>query len=300
MRKLLALIAALFSTATLAQQPGYSTYQGTGQFPLSDPFFLAVIAPTLTVFTQPTGGYTLANGTGSCTLSAGTKKIIVVFGQSLSMNYSNPAYSVTNPTKNFTLNPFDGLCYQTQGTLVGTQTTTTFVSYLAKTADLLITNDSISGGVIIVPMMYGGTTVAQWTKAGATSFPYLYNNIAVAAHRLAALSITPTEIIWEQGTTDAINGTSQGSYTASLAIVIAQFKALWPGVPILINTESWNGSAVVTAIQNAQAAAIDNVSTFAGANTDTITGGGRYDTLHFNSTGFSSAASLLETAIVAH
>ena len=299
---LITLLLCLLPLSARSQQPGYSTYLGSGAFPLTNPFFIA-LNPFTGVVTTTSAGYTLANGTGACTLGAGTKKIILVLGQSLGLNYAQITYSVTNPTKNFTLNPFDGLCYQTQGALVGTQTNGSaggFSSYLAKTADNLITNSEAPGGVIIIPVMYGGTVVAQWTQGSAGSFPHLWNNINVIARRLLAISLTPTDIVWEQGTNDGIAGTSQASYSASLAIVIALLKINWPTVPILINTESWNGSAVNSGIQAAQAAAIDNTTTFVGCNTDAFGNADRYDTLHWNSTGYPLVASCLETAVAAH
>jgi hypothetical protein len=279
-----------------AQQPGYSTYQGTGQFPLSNPFYMSLGAPSAGAIPGPSG-YTPA----SCALGAGPKKIFVVFGQSLAQSSANDTYAVTNPTKNLTFDIFTGTCFQSQYAPVGVPAIANG-SYLVRTCDNLITNDSISGGCIIVPVMSGGTLVAQWTQASATSFPYLWNNIAVIAHMLAGAGLTPTEIVWEIGTSDCINGTSQSAFSSAFAGPIAQTEAMWPGVPVLINQESFNGTSVCSAIQAAQTAAVDGVSTFHGGNTDAVGNTGRWGTppLHFNSAGAPLAASSLEAAIVAH
>lgn len=308
-RFLLAGFALLIAAAAVAQQPaGWGAYLGSGQNPLLDPFY---IAPT-NLPIQGAGGYTQA----SCTLGAGTNKVIVVAGQSLYANTANDSYAVSAPTKNLTFNAFDGNCYQTQYTMVGTFSCPSSASgvcggtfccgsALARMGDNLINNDGIAKVIIVGPIDQAmvGSLIANWSNPQV--YPYLINNLAVVGRRLAAAGLAPTELVWEQGTSDGTAGTSQASYAASLQKIVAAFHSVWPGVPLLINTESfWNGS-VNTGIQAAQASVVDNVTVFAGADTDTIGNSGRYSAggnppTHFNSTGSPQAAALLETAVLAH
>jgi hypothetical protein len=303
---LLAVVLAVGQERAASQQPaGWYTYLGSGQNPLMDPFYISPVTPA------PYGpnGYTQA----SCTLGAGTNKVIVVMGQSLAMNTANDSYSVANPTTNLTFSPYNGNCYQTQYTMVATAANAAYGdccgSYLARLGDNLINNDSVSKVIIIPPIdqQLTGSLIANW--ASPTVAPYLINNLAVVGRRLAAAGLTPTELVWELGTSDASAGTSGASFAANLRLIVAAFRNVWPTTPLLINTESfYNGSANM-GIQQAQASVIDNVTIFAGANTDTIGNSGRYATsspypaappTHFNATGAAAAASLLESAIVAH
>jgi hypothetical protein len=296
------IFAVMTSVGAIAQQPaGWSTYLGTGQSPLQDPFYISPVLPA------PYGpaGYVQV----SCTPSAGAK-VVVVMGQSLAENTANDNYAVVNPTKNITFNSFDGNCYQSKYTLVATQSNIPFNdccgSYLARMADNLISIDGVSQVILIPPInqQLDGSLIANWSSS--VTPPYLINNIAVIARRLAATGLTPTEIVWELGSSDAEIPTSQAAYTAGLAKIIAAIRSVWPTTPILINTESFNGTTTVAGIQAAQASFIDNVTIFPGANTDTITASGRYiaqpgqTPLHFNATGAATAASLLEAAVLAH
>jgi hypothetical protein len=226
------------------------------------------------------------------------------------MNTANDAYAVTNPASNLTFNPYDGKCYQTKYTMVGTQSNIPFNdccgSALARMGDNLINNDGVSKVIIVPPIAQqtSGCLIANWINP--TVPPYTGNNIAVIARRLAAAGLVPTHIVWELGTSDALNGTSQASFTASLQKVVAAIRSVWPTTPLLINTESFNGTAAVAGIAAAQASVIDNVTIFAGANTDSIGASGRYianvgePPIHFNSTGAPIAATLLEAAVMAH
>lgn len=280
-----------------AQQPsGWSTFAGTGQFPFRDSFYITPYSAA--GFDAPntnTSGYTSA----SCAAAGGTNKVVVVFGQSLFANTANDSYVVSNPTKVLNFNIFDGNCYQAKYFMLGAGGSGGG-SALIRMGDNLISNDSIAQA-IIVPAMVDATFISLWSSS--TTIPYLYNNIGTVAKRLAAASKTPTEIVWEQGETDCSLGTSQANYAAGLAIVITAIRSVWPApIPLLINSaETFQSGTTCSGIAGAQAAAINNsASIYAGANTDTLGSGDRYDGTHLNSTGSPAAASLLEAAIVAH
>lgn len=295
MRTVLAIALAFIFLAPIAlaqQPPGWTTYIGTGFLPLLDPFY--IFPYSAAGFDAPntnTGSYTSA----SCALGGGTNKVVVVFGQSLFANSANDAYVVANPTKVLNFNIFDGNCYQAKYALLGAGGSGG--SPLARMGDNFINNDSVSKA-ILVPAMVDATWVGLWSSS--TTIPYLYNNIAVVSRRMAANSVVPTEIVWEQGETDCGLGTSQGSYAASLATVLTAIRSVWPTTPIILNSaETFQSNTTCASIAAAQAAAITG-TIFAGANTDTLGAGDRYDGTHFNGTGSAAAAALLETAVMAH
>jgi hypothetical protein len=289
---LLALILAVPSAAQ--SPPGFSTYLGSGRTPLSDPFSIApfdfFFPPA--AFTDPTG-YTPV----SCALVGGeSTAVIVVIGQSLVGNTVNAAYTVTQ-AKNHQLSLYDGNCYVSQGVMLGVSNGSPSLSNtLARAGDKLIADGHYTR-VIFELVSVSGTTVGNW--ADAAHAPYLFNQIAVAARRLAAQNLTATHIIWMQGESDNLGGTSQASYTASLSTVIAAIRNAGMSGPLLINEESWANGAVAANVQNAQLAA-SGTNIFAGANLDTIDNTGRYDTTHLNATGSNTAAGLLEAKIILH
>ena len=291
-----ALFFGLLAQAVAQQPPGWTTFAGTGTLPFRDPFYITPYSAA--GFDAPntgTGSYTSA----SCARAAGTNKIVVVFGQSLFSNTANDTYTVANPTKVLNFNIFDGNCYQAKYLLLGAGGGGNG-SALARMGDNLINNDGVAQ-VIIVPAMVDATFISLWSSP--TTLPYLYNNIATVARRMAANNVVPTEIVWEQGETDCALGTSQANYTTGLTAVIAAIRSVWPApIPLIINSgESFQSNTTCSAITAAQAAAINNpASIFAGANTDSLGAGDRYDGTHLNSTGAPAAASLLEAVIVAH
>lgn len=280
---------------------GVLAQAGAGQLPFRDPFYIMPYGTAL-----PNSGFAFVNTSGytqaSCTPVAGTNKNIVIFGQSLAANNSSGTYTVTNPTKVLNFNIFDGKCYQAQYVLLGTTQFggTSDGSYLTMMGDNLINNDGVAQ-VVLIPAAVNSTLIAQW--ASSQTAPYLLDNIATVARRLNAANIIPTEIIWEQGESDCGASTSQSSYSASLAVVIAAIRSVWPSTPIIINSaETYVGGVTCSSVAAAQAAAVNPAAgIFAGANLDSLGSGDRQvDNTHFTVTGAALAAALQEATIVAH
>ncbi len=131
-----------------------------------------------------------------------------------------------------------------------------------KLADLLIAHGYFDR-VIIANSSIGSTRVDQHAPGGV-----LNHRIAVMAKRLAAVHLTPTFVIWDQGESD-VGITSQADYTSRLNSVIATYRGLGITCPFFVNYASRWGAPDAT-IRAAQAAAVDNVSVFHGADVDTI------------------------------
>lgn len=294
---LLLLAVSLFVSPCFAQRGGASV----DKFRLSN--------ETLDSINQDTKGKTLT----SQTVNTGIRNLVmIVIGQSLCEGIVTSAYTPTNTTALDNLNNADGAIYRAADPLLGTTySIAAGVPYSGpgnpylRVADTLVTNGKFDR-VILVPLCIGATLVSDWAPGGKFS-----NNFQVAMNRLADKGIVAgTNVtfvgIWAQGTTDAVNGTSQSAYTTSLNAFIAAsrtsgFAALW-----FVNTESWTGAAVVTAIQNAQVAVINHGSgIWAGANQDTLTGTAcsgvacriAKDNLHWSDAGSASLAAAVVTAL---
>lgn len=226
--------------------------------------------------------------------------VFVIVGQSLSVNEVPTTRSITQ-VRNHQLNIYDGIIYNTQEPLLGinvsggsvTDARGTWMSYLG---DNLITNGRYDR-VVLVPMAVGGTTVAQW--ADNSLAPYLYNNIGTVAKRIRDAGLRCTAIHWGQGESDTNAGTSQASYTASLAQVIAKFNNEIPNCPILVAQESYYYGATSPAVLAAQVAAVNGTTVFAGENLELLGSSYRYDNTHLNEAGAAQRAIMVEAALVA-
>lgn len=140
---------------------------------------------------------------------------------------------------------------------------------ILRLADALVTAAKCAR-VIMMPIAIDATSIADWATG-------IYaNRTNVAIRRLAVKGIVPGPnvtfvILWGQGESDTLAGTSSPSYQASFAIMKA--NAGCPGCRWLVATQSYvAGIGVSAAVQNGQAAVRNGGDTFAGANADALLG----------------------------
>ena len=230
----------------------------------------------------------------SSAIGAGTA-IIVTVGQSNIANNALGTYTVSNATAQ-NLSIYDGGIYLCADPVLGPSGpggTSGSSSPNCAIADSLITN-SVYSRVIMVPIGINGTLAADWNGA------VLSSRITVAMRRLAALGVSPTQIMWHQGEQDNFAGTSGAAYTASVQAVATQFRNLGYTGPFFVATETYDGSGNSATIQTAQANAVSSpLHIVAGANWDSLTGstnrqpGGP----HLTQVGSAAAAALDVTVI---
>ncbi|MBY3306161.1 sialate O-acetylesterase [Rhizobium laguerreae] len=227
--------------------------------------------------------------------------VIVVIGQSLSVNEVPTVYIPVHGGAIDQLNIFDGKLYRAKDPLLGINVSGGAVTDLRGTWMLRMADKLIADGhfdrVILVPMAVGNTRADQW--ASETTAPYLFNKINVVALRLRDAGLPCTAIMWGQGESDTIAGTSQASYTASLNKIIAEFNHAIPNCPILVALESQIYGATSAAVLAAQASVVNGTSVFAGENVESIGPSGRYDNTHLNETGADQRATLAVAALMA-
>lgn len=226
--------------------------------------------------------------------------VIVFIGQSLSVNEVPTPYVPVNANID-QVNIYDGKLYKAKDPLLGINVsggpvTAQRGTWMMRMADKLI-SDGTYDRVIIVPMAVGNTKVGQW--ADPSQAPYLFNKINVVGLRLRDAGLPCTAIMWGQGESDNIAGTSQASYAASLQKVIAEFNRAIPGCPILVAQESYYYGNTSPAILAAQASVVNNSTVFAGENVELIPPSGRYDNTHLNEAGAEQRATLAVAALKA-
>ncbi|MHB0997708.1 MAG: sialate O-acetylesterase [Armatimonadota bacterium] len=152
--------------------------------------------------------------------------------------------------------------------------------------DILVRKLNVPVGFVSVG--WGGSAVSQWNSEGT-----FYPRMKLALQFLGKNG--ERAILWHQGETDMVLGTSTDLYMKLLGTLIDQSRtdAGWD-VPWVIAGVSFMPSASfgaglrpkMTAIRNAQRDICDNKTIFQGPTTDDIVGSEwRSDTVHFNSKG---------------
>jgi hypothetical protein len=225
-----------------------------------------------------------------------TNLVLFVMGQSNNENEAPSVYTATNASAIDELNWQDGAIYAAAEPHLGASYNSTGPGLMDyRVADTLITNGRFAR-VILVPMAVGGSSVAQWATGPLANLP------CVAMARLAARGITPSTtnvtfaVDWGQGEAEIALSTSQAAYQAALQQIKTNMQACGFSGRFFVNVETWGGGVTYANAANAQAAVIDNIFFFAGANLDTLNNTNRVDTTHFNDTGSAAAAALKITA----
>lgn len=224
--------------------------------------------------------------------------IIVVLGQSnITTTVLGGAYTPVNSMVH-NLNVYTGGMYRAADPLLGDQTSAgNYGSTLTRLGDKLITQRVFQRS-ILKPLGVGASTISDWDVGG-----HYHHRIDVCARRLQSLGLTATHIIWHQGESDAVDGTSQAAYYAALLRIIAAFRAAGMGAPFFVCKATWFAGSLPAgsaAVRAAQAQIVDNDTVFAGPDTDTLDNTYRFDTTHFSPTGSEAFADLLATVIRDH
>lgn len=214
--------------------------------------------------------------------------VFILAGQSLAAGSVQQLYTPTNIDKIGNINIYDGAMYAAADPLLGhglsIVSSANWGCVFTRVADLLISN-GVFDRVILIPVAYGATTVAQWDSD-------LHKLIIVGYRRAKALGIPAISgILWQQGESDSATAT-QASYSASWlsmkAKVAAEFSAPW----FVAKSTYIPGGSTNAGIRAACAGFVDNATVYAGPDTDVLGSGNRYDDQHWNATGSPIAANL--------
>jgi len=209
--------------------------------------------------------------------------VIVTIGQSDFANFVGTGpYTPTHSTV-YNFNLYDERAYQCADDVLGAASFGGRGSINGRIGDNLITNGKCSTSVI-APISIAGSMAADWAPGGNCN-----NRITVLMRRLFNAGLWPvTAIAWMDGESDKTLGTSQSAFAASQASVISTFRNMGCNAPFLVALYSGSGQTS-NGIRSAQAAAVDNVTIFAGPDIDAITN--RLGDGHLDDTGAAAAAS---------
>lgn len=258
---------------------------------VSDPFVLNDVRSAIALSNNGyniTTGRTLVNPTSL----TGRVKVLVMLGQSnIANSGQGGTYSPSNPTKILNLNIWDGGLYRAADPLLGCDGP--YSAMGTQLADTLVT-DNYADYVVLVPAAIGSTRISQWASGGICN-----HRIGVAFRRTAAIGLTTTHVLWQQGESDKSYGTSQASYASKLSSIISEIQG-FTAAPIFVAQASWIAGAASSSIASAQAASWNGTTVIQGANTDSLDNSYRTAQVDFTYAGMTAVAALWAPIIEAH
>jgi hypothetical protein len=224
--------------------------------------------------------------------AVGDPAVFLIIGQSNGANQGETKSFATEAVFNF--NPFDGQCYRASDPLLGA--TGDGGSPWCLLGDALI-GDGFARSILLCSLCVGGSAVAEWAPGG----PF-HHRMTYSLSRLREGGFWPSHVLWHQGETDALNGTSAEAYVRSFRAIIASLRNLGVAAPIYVATATYFGipegrAATQSIIREAQRSLIDPENAIlAGPDTDLI--GDRFDGCHMGQNGLREHARAWEEAIL--
>lgn len=197
----------------------------------------------------------------ACPIQNKSTAVILVMGQSLSTNESSEKFSTKYPQS--AINYFNGKCYVSNSPLLGA--TGENGEFITPLADLLIESKKYKT-IIIISTGIGGTAINRWQAKGDLN--------TMVSKTLDQLSSTYkiTHIIWQQGESDYLEGTTTSAYINSFYSLSNTLLSKNIQAPIFIAISSKCGPKWIdnNPISTAQNLLIDNKKIFLGVNSDKL------------------------------
>ena len=220
--------------------------------------------------------------------------VILTFGQSNIANECDPEGCYTPGPGVYNFNLFDRQCYAARDPLLGA--TGDRSNFTTRLGDLLVRRE-IYDRVLLVPIAYGGTYMAEWTANGRM-FPRLTQTLI----RLQRAGISVTHALWQQGEAEGALPDADGSaWVAHFEEMVATLRQYAISAPILVAQCTLCCSPPNDRIRAAQRAVVaPHAGVFAGPDVDGIGRDERWDGCHFSTAGLVKAAELWFSVICAH
>ncbi len=220
----------------------------------------------------------------------GVGEVFITAGQSNSANHGDPVLSPSDPRVS-AWGDESGWQFATDPQPIATGGGGTPWPVLG---DMLVERYNVPVGFISVG--WGGTAVSQWTPEGG-----LFDRIILALDEVGFMGVRA--VLWHQGESDMVGGTSTEDYIDTLNEVItaSRIEAGWQ-LPWIVARASYipgYDDENLERIVSAQQAVIDSDPyTYEGPYTDNLTGEEwRWDTVHFSEAGLIEHATRWDISI---
>jgi Carbohydrate esterase, sialic acid-specific acetylesterase len=154
-------------------------------------------------------------------------------------------------------------------------------SVWTRLGDRLITQ-KVYAGVVFVPVAIGGTEIARWAPGGDLH-PLLLKTIDDATKS----GLKFTHLLWHQGESDAVLGTSRADYEARFLAMLASIRAHGVAAPVFVAVATRCGQYPPNwSIELAQRELVNpDLGIYAGPNTDWLGPEYRHDGCHLSNQG---------------
>jgi len=205
--------------------------------------------------------------------------VLLIFGQSNSANYGGQRFQAID---DHVINYFAGKCYRASSPLLGAE------NKLGETWTLLgnkLIEQRRFNRVVLIPAGIGGTSVSEWAAGGRL------NSMLADVLDNAQQHYRITHVLWHQGESDFVIGTSAKDYASRFLSVYATLRAHEVAAPVYVSEASragpegppWSENNPVRA---GEESLIDGKNIFAGPDTDILVSErDRYDGMHFSGSG---------------
>lgn len=210
--------------------------------------------------------------------------ICLTLGQSNASNYGAGTYVCRNAVYNY----YKGDLLVAQEPLLGADGSG--CSVWTRVADMLI-DSGLYKKVVIVPIAIGNTSIDCWSEGRCKE------SLVKALAMLKKDHIQLTDIFWDQGENDNVNGTTKEQYKSRFKQVIKIIRDQQPRVRFFSSITSYfpfindNPLGIDTAITNAQREVIKELKLKSGPNTDSLNlAYYRIDAVHFTEKGLDRLA----------
>lgn len=208
--------------------------------------------------------------------------VALAFGQSNSANAGETRFASTKPVFNF----YKGRCFKAVDPLLGA--TSDQGSAWTRLGDMLV-DSGLFDNVIFVTIGVGSTSISRWKSDGD-----LFQRIVNAKTHLDQQQLKLTHLLWHQGESDGLIGTSKQGYKAMFVDMVDGIRRLGVDAPLYLAVATRCRGPAVEEIQQAQLElAEEREDVLMGPNTDTISDmDDRHDFCHFSHAGLRKHAAL--------
>jgi hypothetical protein len=151
--------------------------------------------------------------------------------------------------------------------------------------------------VIFVPAAIGATEIAQWAPSGL-----LHKDLLRNVREAQAAGYTFTHLLWHQGESDAVLGTSKEDYERRFLGMLGAIRSLGVDAPAFVALATRCGRYLPNEVIRAAQRELANptLGIFQGPDTDQLDERYRYDGCHFSDAGLDAHAELWLRVIREH
>jgi hypothetical protein len=231
-------------------------------------------------------GTAIGRGPPTATSSLPPRSMIaLVAGQSNAANHGEAKYAPEAPV--FALH--EGKLFRAADPLPGA--TGDGGSIWSRLGELLIRARRYDA-VVFIARADAGTKIAEWAPGGGR-----HATLRQGIDEARAAGLTITHMLWQQGESDAEDGTTQSDYVRLFHEMLASIRAAHVDAPVYVAvaTHLWGRrhGRQIAAIQDAQGELVDEAHGIRrGPNIDTLGNRYRYDGGHLSEEGLMRAAQL--------